>query len=383
MAENPSDQSQPKTHEPTPRRLQQAREQGEVVQSRDLHTFALYVMVAIVLLAAIGPLIQGMGQAILGPLWHADHAPAWADYPDMAAVVRHVFGSIGPWWLALLAILAVGPLISVLGQQALVVAGKNVQPKLSRISLIQNAKQKYGPKGLVEFLKSLVKLSAVVAITAAVLTPFIAQAPSYTGAAPTFLGGILHRELVALALGVTALYAGIGAIDYLWQRHMHLQKHRIDPQGDGGRAKRDRGQPPGQRQAARTRTGGCFQPHAVRHPHRMCAGGQPGTLRGRAQMAAGPAGRAGLRGQGRGPHGAGAPPGGRRRTRCRCSATRRSLRLLHASMEVGDEVEEEHYKAVAVAIRFALKLDRQRRAERPKRRMRTGQDPAAGAADDR
>jgi len=382
MAENPSDQSQPKTHEPTPRRLQQAREQGEVVQSRDLHTFALYVMVAIVLLAAIGPLIQGMGQAILGPLWHADHATGMADYPDMAAVVRHVFGSIGPWWLALLAILAVGPLISVLGQQALVVAGKNVQPKLSRISLIQNAKQKYGPKGLVEFLKSLVKLSAVVAITAAVLTPFIAQAPSYTGAAPTFLGGILHRELVALALGVTALYAGIGAIDYLWQRHMHLQKHRMtrkemedeqketegNPQVKGKR--RERAQAvASNRMLFDTRTASVL---VVNPEHYAVAlKWQQGQQAAPVCVAKGVDHMAlALR---------------------RVAAAHQVpvfrdpplARLLHASMEVGDEVEEEHYKAVAVAIRFALKLDRQRRAERAEAADANGADPAAGAADDR
>jgi flagellar biosynthesis protein FlhB len=57
LADNDADQSQPKTHEPTPRKLEQAREQGDIVQSKDLHTFALYLVVAVVMLAAAKPLL--------------------------------------------------------------------------------------------------------------------------------------------------------------------------------------------------------------------------------------------------------------------------------------------------------------------------------------
>ena len=112
----------------------------------------------------------------MGPIWHADHADALRTIPDYAALVRSVLGSLGPYWLALMVVLMIGPLMSIIAQRAFVVAGTNIQPKLNRISPLNGIKQKFGVKGLVEFLKSLVKLSAVVGITAAVLMPFIIAA---------------------------------------------------------------------------------------------------------------------------------------------------------------------------------------------------------------
>jgi flagellar biosynthesis protein FlhB len=359
MAEE--EQTQPKTHEPSQRRLAQAREKGDVVQSRDLNTFALYVMLALVVLTAIGPLLHGMGRAVLGPLWQADHGDALVGYADYAALIRSVLISIGPYWIALLVILAVGPVLALLAQRAVVFAGSNVQPKLSRISLLQNAKQKYGPKGLMEFLKALVKLSAVIAITAAVLVPFIAASPSYTGLAVTYLGRILHAEFVAMVLGVTGLYAAIAGFDYLWQRHLYLDKHRMTRKDMEDEQKETEGNPhmKGRRREkavaiatnrmlfdARTASVMIVNPqhYAIALKWEREAGGAPVCVaKGVDHMA----------------------------MALRRVATAHKVpifrdpplaRLLHGTMEVGEEVDEQHYQAVAVAIRFALKLQRQQRA---------------------
>lgn len=65
----------------------------------------------------------------------------------------------------------VAVLLMVTLQRAWLVTPKNLQPKLSRISLLANAKHKFGPNGLFEFLKSLVKLGLI----AAVLGLFLAR----------------------------------------------------------------------------------------------------------------------------------------------------------------------------------------------------------------
>jgi len=359
MAEE--EQTQPKTHEPSQRRLDQARERGDVVQSRDLNTFALYVMLAVVVLAAIGPLLHGMGRAVLGPLWHADHADALVGYADYAALIRSVLISIAPFWIVLLVVLMIGPVVALLAQNAVVFAGGNVQPKLSRISLLQNIKQKYGPKGLVEFLKALVKLTAVVVITAAVLVPFIAASPSYTGLPVSYLGRILHGELVGMVLGVTGLYAAIAMFDYFWQRHLYLDKHRMTRKDMEDEQKDTEGNPhmKGRRREKATaiatnrmlfdaRTASVMvvnpQHYAVALKWEREAGGAPVCVaKGVDHMA----------------------------LALRRVATAHKVpifrdpplaRLLHGTMEVGDEVDEQHYQAVAVAIRFALKLQRQQRA---------------------
>ncbi len=361
MSDSQSDQSQPKTHEPTPRKLEQAREQGDIVQSKELHTFALYCVVAVVVLAAAGPLLHGIGRAVMGPLWHAGHADAMRTIPDYAALIRNILAGLGPYWLALMAALMIGPLLSLIGQRAIVFAGSNVRPKLNRISPLNGIKQKFGVKGLVEFFKSLIKLAAVVAITAAVLTPFILHAPAYTGVAIGFLGSILHRELVAMMFGMVGLYAVIALLDYFWQRHLYLDKHRMTRKELEDEQKQTEGDPhvkgrrrdraiaiASNRMLVDTRTASVLivnpQHYAVALKWERERGGAPICVaKGVDHMAMA------LRRVARAhqvpifPD----PP---------------LARLLHSIMDVGEEVEEQHYQAVAVAIRFAMHVQRQQRA---------------------
>ncbi len=361
MAENETDQSQPKTHEPTPRKMQQAREEGDIIQSKELHTFAVYVMLAVVLLAASGPLVRGMGRAISGPLWHADHAGALTTYPDYAALVRVMLAGVGPYLLALLAILAVGPLVSLFAQRAFVFALKNVEPKLSRVSPIQNFKQKYGVKGLVEFLKSAVKLTAVIIIAAAVMVPFILSAPAYTGVAVTYLGSILYREVLALVFGVVGLYAVIATIDYPWQRHLYMQKHRMTRKDLEDEQKQTEGNPhmkgrrrdravaiASNRMLFETRTASVLivnpEHFAVALKWEREQGGAPVCVaKGADHMAMA------LRKVANAHHVPifRDPP---------------LARMLHGIIDVGQEVDEAQYQAVAVAIRFALHVQRQQQA---------------------
>ena len=361
MADNGSDQSQPKTHEPTPRKLEQAREQGDIVQSKDLHTFGLYLIVAVVMLAAAKPLLHGIGRAVMGPIWHADHADALRNIPDYAALVRSVLGSLGPYWLALMVVLMIGPLMSIIAQRAFVVAGTNIQPKLNRISPLNGIKQKFGVKGLVEFLKSLVKLSAVVGITAAVLVPFITAAPAYTGVAIGYLGGILHGELQAMVFGVLGLYAIIALLDYFWQRHLYMQKHRMTRKDMEDEQKQTEGNPhmkgrrrdravaiASNRMLFDTRTASVLivnpEHYAIALKWERHQGGAPVCIaKGMDHMAMAL----------------------RKVARAHQVPIFRDpplARMLHSIMDLSDEVDEQHYQAVAVAIRFALHVQRQQRA---------------------
>ena len=94
-------------------------------------------------------------------------------HPDR--LMGHVLGPGGPglagailgealWDLApvfLVPIVAV--LLSLFAQQAVTFSGDKLQPKLSRLSILGNAKRKFGASGLVEFAKACVKLGAIAA----------------------------------------------------------------------------------------------------------------------------------------------------------------------------------------------------------------------------
>lgn len=87
MADN--DSSQERTEEATPKRLQQAREKGQVARSKELGTFAVLVASAIGFMT-IGPMLGDSLATIMTQLF----SPSRANIFDEYSMLR-VWGPIG------------------------------------------------------------------------------------------------------------------------------------------------------------------------------------------------------------------------------------------------------------------------------------------------
>jgi len=236
------DSSVEKEFEPTEHKLAEQRRKGEVPRSTDLNAAA----------AILGLLLAGLtlGQVMLTQLGtlgavllgQADQlAPLFSDraIPPMGGVLAKVA-------LATLPLFAL-PLVMVLGslmlQRAIIFAPEKLHPKLSRISLLANAKQKFGPEGLFEFGKSAVKLGIITSL----LWLFLAQnleliLGSMTLSAAIASVEMLHLLLRFLAL-VFAVWLALGAVDYLWQRAQHHHRNRMSHQEMRDELKQSEGDP--------------------------------------------------------------------------------------------------------------------------------------------
>ncbi len=149
-----------KPFEATPRKIEEARKRGEVPVSQDLITFSVYLGVLATAVFWGLKSVNEIGSALI----------IFLDSPEMLANSvfgvggRHGYGSLF-WsllatvflWFALPTAFA---LLTAFAQGALIFASTKLKPKLSRISPISNAKQKYGRDGLFNFLKSFLKLIA-------------------------------------------------------------------------------------------------------------------------------------------------------------------------------------------------------------------------------
>ncbi len=215
-----------KEHAPSQRRLEEARRRGEVPKSQDLVTAAA---TGGFLLASVG-----VGAAALTHL--GTTGMVLLDQSDRLAPLL-LAGGGGPLGGMLAAVLsgvavflalpAISALAAILAQRALVVAPEKLAPKLSRISPIAGAKNKFGRAGLFEFAKSFVKLVAI----ATVLGLFIATRLDDMISTAAFDPGPAVARLASLLIGFLALafvvQGGIGVIDLLWQRAEHLRKNRM------------------------------------------------------------------------------------------------------------------------------------------------------------
>ena len=223
MAED-QDESQ-KTEEPTAKRLQDAREKGQLANSREVSTFSL-LAVATLLAATMVPLLPSMiATSMRGLLENAHQLPV-GDV-GLRIVMIELIGQIS--WPVLIPLLAmVVAAIAASGlQNSIVWTATPLQPKLERISPISGFKRLFSLKSLVEFGKNIAKISFVGALGLAVLYP---QSDRILGAAhlPTIATTNYMSQLTLwLLASVTAVTALLAGVDYAYQRFDYLKRMRM------------------------------------------------------------------------------------------------------------------------------------------------------------
>ena len=344
-----------KQHDPTERRLQQAREKGEVAKSQDVITAAAYAGFLIAAVA-IGP--QALRNAGSGAARFLDHA--WGN--DGLVVAPDRLAAFGPFLMAFLIVPGLAALLAVVAQRALVFVPDRIQPKLSRISPLQGAKNRFGRSGLFDFLKSAAKLGILGVALWLWLAARLDRVLLSMQASPGQSVVVMLQMIVEFLMVVTLIAATIGGIDLLWQKAEHRRRNRMSRQDLIEEQKESEGDP--QTKAQRRQRGMDIATnrmladvakadvvivnplhYAVALRWERGSGRAPVCVaRGVDEIAARIRERAAL---------ANVP----------LHRDPPTARALYASVDIGQEILPEHYRAVAAAIRFAVRLRKQARTK--------------------
>jgi len=216
-----------KSHDPTPQKLKKAREKGEIARSTDLSVAAGYAGLVLALLVAGTQTVQSLGSGLMVLLDQPDRlAELMFSGGYQASFGRVLFGSIQS--LAVWFTLPAGAvLLSIVAQRGLVFAPSKLQPRLSRISVIKNAKNKFGRSGLFEFFKSASKLFLYSICLSLFLRAKLPEMTGSIGTGPGLVVSLLARMCIEFMLIVLLIAAALGALDTLWQHKEHLRKNRM------------------------------------------------------------------------------------------------------------------------------------------------------------
>ncbi|MBN2629204.1 MAG: flagellar biosynthesis protein FlhB [Rhodobacteraceae bacterium] len=214
-----------KEHAPSQKKLDDARKQGDIAKSTELTAAAAYG--GLLLAGVMGA--GAVGMAAQTGVVLIDQAPDIARLASGSArtVVGGLLASVALPAALFLVLPAAASLLSLIAQRALVFVPSKLAPKLSRISPLSTAKQKFGASGLFEFAKSVVKL-VLVALTLGWFLTRHADGLLATVATDPRLG-ILHLlALLGQFLGIAILLTlSLGAVDYLWQHNALMRRNRM------------------------------------------------------------------------------------------------------------------------------------------------------------
>jgi len=238
MAEN--DQSQEKTEEPTQRRLEKAREEGNVLSSKEMFVFSSSAAG----LLALG--ILGFTSKWILQSWSGFFIISTPEELEMFRVSRAFSGLNLILWGT--AFFAAPTIILIILTQIIVGNGiqfttKAIGFKFEKIDPIKGLGRIFSVKGLVELIKSVAKIVLMLAIVATIT--WISLPKIIYLSASSLDQGVLvvYRTLLLLIFSILLALLAIGIGDYIWSRHSWLQKLRMSRQDMKEEFKESEGSP--------------------------------------------------------------------------------------------------------------------------------------------
>ena len=238
MAEESQD-GQEKTEDPSQRKLEKSAEDGKVLTSKEMFVFTS--MFAAFVLMFVTPLFAQKVLAYWSRLFHFTR-------PDdlMTMAFERFYELI---FSIIIAGLFVGvPMIIIVIGTQVAVGGLNFAPKAfnfkgNRLNPLQGFKRMFGTKGLMELTKSILKvvlLFTIAAVTIYALLPSVLELPSRDLGTATIASLLNFPFLLGMLLIILAI---IAMIDYFWQRHTHIQSLRMTKQEVKDEYKQTEGSP--------------------------------------------------------------------------------------------------------------------------------------------
>lgn len=356
MAEN--EDGQEKTEEPTQKRLEKAAEDGQLLTSKEVMVFTTLAM-GLLLYMGLSPFFDVALNA-WGRLFIIDSVEN-LDTLGLAKV-RTGFG------LIILATLIFGtPLIIITIMTQAVVGGLNFSNKAysfkpNKIDPIAGLKRIFSVKGLVELAKAVLKVVLLFSVGALIIYTQLADIMQLSASS---LGQGMSRVSESFPLLIGALLIAlliIAVIDYAWQRHSHIQQLKMTLTEVKDESKQVNGSPEVKQKIRRMQMEKS-QESARQRDALDNVGDATAVITNPTHFAvalkytAGQAGAPEVLAMGRGPL---AQQIIERANAAHVTTLRIPMlaRALYYTSEIGGEIAEELYNAVAVVLAYVFRVDK-------------------------
>ena len=218
-----------KTEKATPKKRSEARKKGQVAKSHDLNG-AVVMFAALFALSATAPHLVAVLQSSLRDAFALIATPDVVNGsglgPLVSAQAKAASLAAAP---VIFTCVAAAVLINVLQ-----VGGKPhmqaLKPDPKRLNPISGFKNIYGPNALFEGVKNIFKVGAVGAVTALGVLPKLDQFAALVGMPPAELMPTLAHMVLGIAQRAGIAYLLIGIVDYAYQRYRTEKSLKMDKQ---------------------------------------------------------------------------------------------------------------------------------------------------------
>jgi flagellar biosynthetic protein FlhB len=241
VADTPDPES--KTEEATPRKLAEARKKGDVAKSPDVASALSLGGAAAVVLMWGGWFATSMAEQLL-PFIAAPHTlMGGLDAGAGVEIGMMALWAVAPFLGVVMLATIVGGVAGNVAQSGLIFTAQKLKPELSKISPLKGFKRIFGPDGLVQFIKTLLKLMAVGGICWLVLKPHLRELETMAALPPALILPMARDLAVALMLATIIFLGFTAGADFLWQKHRFAERMKMTKQETKEDYKQSEGDP--------------------------------------------------------------------------------------------------------------------------------------------
>lgn len=217
-----------KTEEPTAKKREDAFKKGDVPRSQEVRHWFMLVTMAIIL-STIAPGTAVQLKTILGGII-ANSSQFPADGAGILHLVRGIIMSVGYVLAVPMTFIIAGALAGAMLQHRPVLSWEKPKPKFSNLSPAKGFKRMFSSNSIVEFLKTTLKFVIVGGVVVYVIWPDLSVLSQMTSIPVQDMLNVVVVLMLRLLIGVIAIMTIIAGMDVIYQRFQHTKKLRMSKQ---------------------------------------------------------------------------------------------------------------------------------------------------------
>ena len=212
-----------KTEQPTPKRIRDSREKGDICKGQDLAPAATVLAIALYAVVNGRGIYEELVEMVNLP-FSVMNLPFPEALSKCASGVFHLaLGIVAP-----VVILVMGVALAVLlAQTGFLFAPKAAAPKLDNLSPAKWFKKVFSMKNLFELGKNILKVVVLGVIVYGVLKDYIPKLFGIPGAGLSAMWGLLGEAVGELLLFSAGAFCIVAALDFLYQKYKWTHDHMM------------------------------------------------------------------------------------------------------------------------------------------------------------
>jgi flagellar biosynthetic protein FlhB len=214
-----------RSEDPTPKRLDDAIKRGDVVRSAEVNTWFMIAGGVLVLMVFATPMAQTLQMTFRGILANSYQIPA--DGPAIANLAKKIAIDVLAALGIPLLLLSLAALLGTAIQHRIVFSVEPLLPRLSKISPAAGLKRLFSQQALANFAKGLAKLTIFGAVIAALLWPQRHRLAGLVTADPALILPFTKSLTMQMLGTVVAILAVVALADYLFQHRQWYERQKM------------------------------------------------------------------------------------------------------------------------------------------------------------